>query len=161
MSDLFQKKHGFSEVFCLFACFHLHDSSFPLVIFFPLHSSLSCFLYSVIWCCLADISVASKGSGVVWKMRIYWSSYAQGTLHLLKWLLKRLFSSLTLILLSFYTWCIFVPVHMLTYFLCSECVLLKLHLNVTSIFSCFRRMKFFPLMSISGEQSCLKSALQC
>lgn len=126
---------------------------FSFINFSPLPSSLSCFLYSAIWCCLADISVAWKGSGVVWKMRIYWSSYARDLL--------RLFSSSILILLSFYTWCIFVPVHMLTYFLCSECILLKLDLNVTSISSCFRRVKFFPLMSVSGEQSCLKSALQC
>lgn len=152
-----------SEETCFFfrgllpiCCFHFHGSSFPLEFFFPLPSSLSCFLYSVIWCCLADISVAWKGSGVVWKMRIYWSSYARDTLHLL-----RLFSSSILILLSFYTWCIFVPVHMLAYFLCSERILLKLDLNVTSISSCFRRVKLFPLMSVSGEQSCLKSALQC
>lgn len=123
-------------------CFHFLDISFPLVIFLPLHSSLSCFLYSVIWCCLADITVAWKGSGVTCKMRIYWSSYAQGTLRLL-----RLFSSSTLILfVSFYIWCIFVPVPMLTYYLCSECILLKLDLNVTSI-SSFSRAKFFPLVN--------------
>lgn len=34
---------------------------------------------------------------------------------------------------SFYPWCIFVPMPMLTYFLCSECILLKLDLNVISI----------------------------
>lgn len=57
----------------------------------------------------------------------------------------------------FYARCIFVPVPKLTYFLCSEYILLKLDLNVTSISSCFRRVKYFSL-AISGEESCLKSA---
>lgn len=38
--------------------------------FFPLHSSLSCFWHSALWCCFTDNTVAWKGSWIALKMRI-------------------------------------------------------------------------------------------
>lgn len=143
-----------SEETCFFrgllpiCCSHFHGSSFPLVTFFPssfqpllllilCYMVLSCRYY----CCLEGLRNCMGNENILIFLCLEHTSP-----------LEILFLNINSFV-SFYTWCIFVPVPMLTYFLCSECILLKLDSNVTSISSCFRRVKFLSLMFVSSEQS--------
>lgn len=136
---------SFSLLFLSFSNFF--SSSFqPLLLLVLSYMVLSCRYY----CCLEGLRSCMENENIL----IFLCSGHTSPLEIILFLDINSF-------VSFYTWCIFDLMPMLTYFLCSECILLKLDLNVTSISSCFRRVKFFPLMPISGEQSCLKDALQC
>lgn len=154
--QIYFRKHMFFQRTSAYLLFSFSWLLFPLVTFFP--SSIQPLLLLVLcymvlscryYCCLEGLRISMENVNTL----IFLCSEHTSPLEIL-------FLDINSFV-SFYTWCIFVPVPMLTYFLCSERILLKLDSNVMSISSCFRRVKFFPLLSLSAEQSCLKSALQC